>query len=101
MPDDVPGEATDLMIAFPVSWDLPFLPYFSDHAAFIEHANGTPATDDHPGKEGCEQCHRGAFHPEDFPPDVEESDLFCAIGLELHEKARVAIHGQHAASLRN
>lgn len=100
-PDDGPQGMVTMAVALPVSFDLYFLPYFPAHVAFLEHASGAPATDDTPAVEGCERCHFGAFHPENFPEDAEEEDLFCETGLELRAAARDAILHQHAASMQN
>jgi hypothetical protein len=90
-----------LVVAFPVSWDMDFLPYFPAHRAFIEHASTIPATDDAPAREGCERCHVAAFHPDELPEDEDPEELFCETGRELREEVRVSIAAQHAASLQN
>lgn len=82
MPND-PG------VAIQAIFDLEFLPYYPASQEFEDHSNQ------------CVQCHAGAFHRDQFPPDVADEDLFCETGLPLMEVVRTVIIQQHHASLLN
>lgn len=77
------------MIALPVVFDLDFLPYYQESRVFEGHA------------ETCAQCHNGAYHRDQFPPDTPDEDLFCEDGLPLFEITRAKIRQQQERSLQN
>lgn len=79
----------EFVIALPIVWDLDWLPYFAASQSFQDHAGG------------CEQCHRGAYHRDEFPPEARPEDLFCPPGLDLFTQVQVKIGEQHILSLQN
>lgn len=89
-PEDFPtrGVVTTAII-LPVVWEFDLLPYFPAHVQFADHADG------------CDMCHRGSAHREEFPEDTPDDELFCADGLELHDAVIRAIDDQRHVSAQN